>query len=47
LLHDLHMMPINFLFHTIHNASQEEINDGETYISLMQKNLQNLKQALS
>ena len=35
------------VFHTIHNASQEEINDGETYISLMQKNLQNLKQALS
>ena len=35
------------VFHTIHNASQEEINDGETYISLMQKNLQNLKQAPS
>lgn len=35
------------VFHTIHNASQEEINNGETYISLMQKNLQNLKQALS
>ena len=34
------------VFHTIHNASQE-VNDGETYISLMQKNLQNLKQALS
>lgn len=35
------------VFHTIHNASQEEINNGETYISLMKKNLQNLKQALS
>ena len=35
------------VFHTIHNSSQEEINNGETYISLMQKNLQNLKQALS
>lgn len=35
------------VFHTIHNASQEEIDNSETYISLMQKNLQNLKQALS
>ena len=35
------------IFHTIHNASKEEINNGETYISLMKKNLQNLKQALN
>lgn len=35
------------VFHTIHNASQEEINNGETYISLMRKNLENLKQALN
>lgn len=34
------------VFHTIHNASQEEINNGETYISLMRKNLENLKIAL-
>ena len=34
------------VFHTIHNATQEEINNGETYISLMKKNLENLKQAL-
>ncbi|MBQ3409423.1 MAG: zinc ABC transporter substrate-binding protein [Clostridia bacterium] len=34
------------VFHTIHNATQEEINNGETYISLMRKNLENLKQAL-
>ena len=34
------------VFHTIHNATQEEINTGETYISLMRKNLENLKQAL-
>lgn len=34
------------VFHTIHNASQEEINNGETYISLMRKNLKNLEEAL-
>lgn len=34
------------VFHTVHNATQEEINNGETYISLMRKNLDNLKQAL-
>ena len=34
------------VFHTIHNATQDEINNGETYISLMRKNLDNLKQAL-
>ena len=34
------------VFHTIHNATQEEIDNGETYISLMKKNLGNLKQAL-
>lgn len=34
------------VFHTIHNATQEEINNGETYISLMRKNLDSLKQAL-
>lgn len=35
------------VFHTIHNASQDEINNGETYISLMNKNLENLKIALN
>lgn len=34
------------IFHTVHNATQNEINSGETYISLMRKNLENLKQAL-
>ena len=34
------------IFHTIHNASQDEINNGETYVSLMKKNLENLKIAL-
>ena len=34
------------IFHTVHNASQEELNNGETYISLMRKNLENLKVAL-
>lgn len=35
------------VFHTIHNASQKEINNGETYISLMKKNLENLEKALN
>lgn len=34
------------VFHTIHNVSQEELDNGETYISLMRKNLENLKIAL-
>lgn len=34
------------VFHTIHNATQQEIDNGETYISLMRKNLENLKKAL-
>ena len=34
------------VLHTIHNATQIEIENGETYISLMRKNLANLKQAL-
>lgn len=34
------------VFHTIHNATQSEINNGETYLSLMRKNLENLKIAL-
>jgi zinc transport system substrate-binding protein len=35
------------VFHTIHNVSQEELSNGETYISLMEKNLENLKIALN
>ena len=34
------------VFHTVHNATQVEIENGETYISLMRKNLENLKEAL-
>ncbi|MBR2744366.1 MAG: zinc ABC transporter substrate-binding protein [Clostridia bacterium] len=34
------------VFHTVHNASQDEINRGETYVSLMRKNIENLKEAL-
>jgi len=34
------------VFHTIHNATQQEIDNGETYVSLMRKNLENLKKAL-
>ena len=35
------------IFHTIHNATQEELNNGATYLSLMNKNLENLKKALN
>lgn len=34
------------LFHSCHNVTQEEFDKGETYLSLMTKNLQNLKTAL-
>ena len=35
------------IFHTVHNASQEEINKGESYISIMRANLNSLKEALN
>lgn len=35
------------LFHSCHNLTRDEINAGETYISLMNKNLDNLKIALN
>ena len=35
------------VFHTIHNVSSQELADGETYISLMKKNLENLRAALN
>ncbi len=31
------------LLHSCHNVSKKELNDGVTYLSLMQQNLQNLK----
>lgn len=34
------------IFHSCHNLTVEEKNNGETYISLMQKNLEVLKEAL-
>ena len=33
--------------HSCHNLSSEMFESGETYISLMKKNLNNLKEALS
>ena len=33
-------------FHSCHNVSARELESGVTYLSLMQKNLQNLKEAL-
>lgn len=34
------------LLHGVHNVSQKELERGETYLSLMQKNVDNLKQGL-
>jgi len=34
------------LLHGVHNVSREELERGETYLSLMQQNVQNLKQGL-
>lgn len=34
------------LFHSCHNVTDEEFESGETYLSLMNKNLKNLKTAL-
>ncbi len=34
-------------FHTVHNVTQEQINEGATYISLMQQNVRNLEKALN
>lgn len=33
-------------FHSCHNRTSDEVNTGETYISLMKRNLVNLKEAL-
>lgn len=35
------------LFHSCHNLTKEELQNGETYVSLMKKNLAVLKEALS
>lgn len=35
------------LLHSCHNVSSEELENGETYLSLMQKNYYNLKEALN
>lgn len=35
------------VFNTIHNLSKDELQNGETYVSMMRKNLENLKQSLN
>jgi len=35
------------LFHSCHSVSQEELKEGETYLSLMEGNLERLKKALA
>ncbi len=35
------------MLHSCHNVSREEFDNGETYLSLMKKNLENLKEALN
>lgn len=37
----------SLLLHTCHNVSREELDNGETYISLMRRNLENLKKGLN
>ena len=34
------------LFHSCHNLSKDDFNSGETYLSLMRKNVENLREAL-
>ena len=34
-------------FHSLHNISQEDFDAGLTYIDLMNKNIENLKEALN
>lgn len=34
------------LFHSCHNITQDEFSSGKTYISLMQQNLENLREAI-
>jgi zinc transport system substrate-binding protein len=34
------------LLHSCHNLSEKEMSSGETYITLMRQNLENLKKAL-
>jgi len=38
---------VQLLFHTCHNVTKAEREAGETYLSLMEKNLENLKTALA
>ena len=35
------------VFHTVHNVSKEELENGASYISVMRQNLENLKKALN
>ena len=36
-----------YLFHSCHNISKEEFNSGETYVSIMTKNAENLRKVLN
>ena len=33
-------------FNSVHTVTQKQLDDGETYLSIMYKNLENLKQAM-
>ena len=35
------------MFHTCHNVTQEEMDDGATYVSLMEGNLERLRAAFA
>ena len=35
------------IFYSCHNISKDDFNNGETYLSLMEKNIDSLKEALN
>ena len=35
------------IFHTAHNVTSSELENGVTYISIMRENLENIKRALN
>ena len=37
---------VKLLFHSCHNVSKDDFAAGETYVSLMRRNLTNLRKAL-
>ena len=42
----LNNIPIKTLY-SCHNISKSDLDNGETYVTLMQKNVENLREALT